>query len=259
MGSDIEWEKWGRLEPYYGVITAEKYFRANLTDATKQEFFDSGKVHIEYILEACRRHLGRDFSPKSALDFGCGVGRIVLPLASMVERVMGIDISESMLDEAQKNCAAHGLKNVTFRKSDDALSALDESFDFIHSYIVFQHIPVVRGRQIFAGLIDRLADGGIAAIQLTYAKSADEKTLGVKPPQAWRALTKRRIFSYRERSRNLEMQMNPYNLNELLFIMQGKGIRHFHVEFCDHDGQLGVILYFRKASAVQRTSGNYCP
>ena len=50
MGSDIEWEKWGRLEPYYGVITAEKYFRANLTQATKQEFFDSGKVHIEHIL-----------------------------------------------------------------------------------------------------------------------------------------------------------------------------------------------------------------
>jgi hypothetical protein len=55
------------------------------------------------------------------------------------------------------------------------------------------------------------------------------------------------------------MQMNSYNLNELLFIMQGKGIRHFHVEFCDHDGQLGVILYFRKTPAAQRIPGDYCP
>lgn len=253
MGSDNEWEKWGRLEPYFGVITAEKYFRANLTDAMKNEFFESGRIHIEYILETCRRHLDRDFAPKRTLDFGCGVGRIVLPLAKMAEHVVGIDVAESMLDEARKNCTTQALRNVRLIKSDDALSLLDGSFDFIHSYIVFQHIPIARGRRIFAKLIDHLADGGIAAIHFTYSKSADQKTFGVKLPQAWRALGKHRKFSYRERSRDLRMQMNPYNLNELFFIMQSKNIRNFHVEFCDHDGQLGVFLYFQKHAHAAST------
>ena len=253
MGSDIEWEKWGRLEPYFGVITAEKFFRANLTDAMKNEFFESGRIHIEHILETCRRHLDRSFAPKRALDFGCGVGRIVLPLAKMAGQVVGVDVAESMLEEARKNCTEQALRNVRFLKSDDELSLLDGSFDFIHSYIVFQHIPIVRSRRIFAKLIDCLAEGGIAAIHVTYAKSADQETFGVKPPQAWRVLGKRRKFSYRERSRDLRMQMNPYNVNELFFIMQSKGIRNSHVEFCDHDGQLGVILYFQKSAQIVPT------
>lgn len=257
MGSDNEWEKWGSQEPYFGVITDEKFFRANLSDAVKNEFFESGRIHIEHILETCRRHLDRNFAPKKILDFGCGVGRIVLPLAKMAEHVVGVDVAESMLDEALKNCVEHALTNVRFLKSDDALSLLDDSFDFIHSYIVFQHIPIARGRRIFAKLIDRLAEGGIAAIHVTYSRSVDRRTFGVKSPQAWRVLERRREFSYRERNRDLRMQMNPYNVNELFFIMQSKGIRHSHVEFCDHGGELGVILYFQKPAQAAPT--DYCP
>jgi hypothetical protein len=92
---------------------------------------------------------------------------------------------------------------------------------------------------------------------VTYAKSAYRKTFGVKSPQAWRVLEKPRKFSYRERSRDLRMQMNPYNVNELFFVMQSKGIRNSHVEFCDHDGELGIVLYFQKPA--QASPGGYRP
>lgn len=259
MGSDEEWEKWGRLEPYYGVITEGRNFRANFDAAAREAFFATGRAHIEHVLAACRR-LDAGFSPRRALDFGCGVGRVVVPLAALADRVVGADVAESMIVEARSNCS--GLSNVALVRTDDSLAAIDGvcgAFDFIHSYIVFQHIPVARGRKIFTGLVDRLAEGGIAALHLTYARNAWKKTLGVRPPQAWRTMVQTGVFSYRERCRDLEMQMNPYVLNELFFILQTKGIRDIHVEFCDHDGQLGVFLYFRKTPAGQPAPEGYRP
>ena len=41
-----------------------------------------------------------------------------------------------------------------------------------------------------------------------------------------------------------EMQMNPYNMNEILFLMQCQGVQRTYVEFSDHGGELGMFLYF---------------
>ena len=139
------------------------------------------KTHINHVMEVCRRHLDRSFSPKRVLDFGCGTGRLVIPLAEMADYVLGLDVSDSMLLEAQKNCNAYALNNVHLLKSDDTLSCLDGCFDFIHSFIVFQHIPVKRGKRIFAKLLNHLADGGICAVQFTYSKAIFEKRNGMPP------------------------------------------------------------------------------
>ena len=46
-----------------------------------------------------------------------------------------------------------------------------------------------------------------------------------------------------------EMQMNPYSMTEILFLMQMAGIHRFHTEFSDHGGELGVFLFFQKPVA----------
>ncbi len=79
-----------------------------------------------------------------ALDFGCGVGRLVIPLSKIAESVTGVDVSESMLNEAISNCDNQNVNNANFIKADDNLSMLSGKYDFIHSYIVFQHIPTKR-------------------------------------------------------------------------------------------------------------------
>jgi hypothetical protein len=40
------------------------------------------------------------------------------------------------------------------------------------------------------------------------------------------------------------MQMNPYNMNEILFLLQCRGVQRTYVEFTDHGGELGVSLFF---------------
>ena len=146
--SDRQWESWGKKEPYRGVLKQERFKKENINSKTIDEFFKSGAKHIEDIFKNVREHLDENFVPKRSLDFGCGVGRILIPLSLLSEEVVGIDISDSMLVKASEECKKRGINNFQLLKSDDDLSLLKGKFDFIHSYIVFQHIPVKRGEKI---------------------------------------------------------------------------------------------------------------
>lgn len=249
MNTDIEWEKWGKKDPYFAVLTDKKFRNNNLTDDVKSEFFESGKNHVSHVLNVCRDRLARDFSPKRALDFGCGTGRLVIPLAEIADYVVGLDVSDSMLQEARKNCEDYSVKNVSLLKSDDELSALDGHFDFIHSYIVLQHIPVARGRRIFMNLLNHLEDAGICVIHFTYANTIYSENCGTPPRGRWQLFKMLKQFVRRSfffKHLEPEMQMNLYNVNELLFLMQTAGIDDFHVEFKNDSGALGIVLYFLK-------------
>jgi 2-polyprenyl-3-methyl-5-hydroxy-6-metoxy-1,4-benzoquinol methylase len=239
--TDIAWEEWGRRDPYFGVITDPKFRRSRLDEQTKREFFASGESHVNGILDTIRKYVDPGFTPRTVLDFGCGVGRLLVPFAKIAKEVVGLDVSSSMLQEARRNCDEHQLSNVHLLVSDDDLSSLTGRFDLIHSCIVFQHIPVNRGRGIFAQLLRHLGPGGVGALQLTYSKTRFASTHGVAPPES--------ILPYAgppslSAESDPEIQMNPYNLNEILFSMQGLGVQRTHVEFTDHDEELGVFLFF---------------
>jgi len=255
LTTDIAWEEWGRRDPYFGVITNPKFRRTELTEAARSEFFESGRVHVDYVLQMIRQYISPGFQPTSILDFGCGVGRLVVPFSRTAMQVVGLDVSPSMLEEAKRNCEDFGASNVQLLVSDDLLSTVDGHYDLIHSFIVFQHIAADRGREIFRRLLTRLAAGGVGAVHFAYAKTCYAETHGIAPAapasaptggsvsgmvKAWRASA-----ATRRADADPEMQMNPYNLNELLFILQNAGVHRFHVEFTDHGGELGIFLFFQ--------------
>jgi len=243
MSTDKAWEEWGRRDPYFGVITCEKFRRTELTEEAKREFFESGRVHAEYVLQMIRQHIDPGFQPHAVLDFGCGVGRLVVPFARLASEVVGLDVSSSMLLEAKRNCEEQGISNVRLLVSDDSLSTVTGQFDLIHSYIVFQHIPPDRGREIFRGLLGLLQEGGIGAVHFAYSKTQFAGTNGVPPPQARRVF---RIPDVLPTGGDPEMQMNPYSMTEILYLMQMAGVYRFHAEFSDHGGELGIFLFFQK-------------
>ena len=55
--TDREWEKFGRNDPYFGVITHDKFRKANLTDEKKKEFFRSGYIYIDTVLKKIRKYI----------------------------------------------------------------------------------------------------------------------------------------------------------------------------------------------------------
>jgi SAM-dependent methyltransferase len=268
--TDDAWRSWGELDPYFGVITDEKYRRGNLTALALDEFFRSGQGHVRHVLNACRRYFPPASAPQRILDFGCGVGRLLVPFAATGAQVTGVDISQAMLDEARKNCDERGHPNVELVLSDDSLSRLEGSFDLVHSVIVFQHIPPERGRVLIARLVERLNAGGVGVIHLTYGKSWHADSYGqpvdgvaAPPPprggrwsRAWTALGSAWKASAwpapppppapTAPATDPEMLMNVYPMNEILFIVQAAGIRSFHAEFTNHGGELGTVLYFQR-------------
>ena len=266
--TDRDWEHFGHTDPYWAVVTKERFHRENLDDRALAEFYASGEQYVAWALETIRTHLDAGFRPARALDFGCGVGRMAIPLARKCESVVGVDVSESMLREACARADEQQLANVSWVRGDDELSGVAGRFDLINSYIVLQHIPCDRGQRIVKRLVELLNDGGVGVIHLTYSRAS----LGADPFPAWpasapmysaapfrelrfclsvlrRAIPRRVRYLLRKIGRPVEpeMQMNPYTLNPLLHIMQFSGVRRFHVEFTDHTGQYGVILFFRKA------------
>lgn len=245
--TDRDLEEVGRSDPYYGVVTHDKFRYSNLTEENKEDFFRSGYDHVNNVIENIRTHIDSTFTIKKALDFGCGVGRLLIPLSDLAEIATGIDVSDSMLNETRKNCEARSISNVIIAKSDDTLSCLKGKYDFIYSFVVFQHIPVSRGELIFNNLIDHLEDGGICVAHFTYGKESRAKRITgllknhVPFVKNFINLIKRRGFS------TPQMQMNDYNLNRLFAIIQQKLlVSKLFVEYTNHDGTLGVIIYFMK-------------
>jgi len=75
-----------------------------------------------------------------ALEIGCGVGRLLVPLAKRVAVAHGVDISPVMIEKSAAFCRE--APNVRTAVTDGTLSVLPEaSLDFVFSFIVFQHIP----------------------------------------------------------------------------------------------------------------------
>jgi SAM-dependent methyltransferase len=250
LTTDFAWEEWGRRDPYFGVITDPKFRRSQLDPAALGEFFESGRNHVDYVMQAIHRDIDPTFAPRAVLDFGCGVGRTLLSFAALADHVVGVDVSQSMLQEAARNCHSQKLTNVQLVCCDDSLAGLTGTYDLIHSFIVFQHIPCERGRNIFTRLLQYLSAAGVGAIHFTYSKSDFAATEGL-PPNVPESVATERLATLSPALPNVdpEMQMNPYNLNEIFFILQRAGIHRVRADYTDHGGELGVFLFFQKSAA----------
>src|SRR5258708_1245707 len=109
------WENLGQNDPYFAVSTFDDFRRGRLDDAAKEKFFQSGREHVGWLWSEIERGFGISFSPGRSLDYGCGVGRVLIPLAEKSRSVVGVDISQAMLEEARKNCSEHDVANAEFQ------------------------------------------------------------------------------------------------------------------------------------------------
>jgi 2-polyprenyl-3-methyl-5-hydroxy-6-metoxy-1,4-benzoquinol methylase len=250
-GGDKAWEYYGREDPYFGVLTADQFRRDNLDAAARVAFFAAGEDLVATVLGTVTQQLEPGFRPARALDFGCGVGRLTLPLARRCEHVVGVDVSPSMLDEARANASRAGLTNTEFVLSDDELSRVHGSFDLVVSFIVMQHVATGRGGAITRQLASRLADGGVGVIQFTYANAAPftRRTLTAAYAQV-PGLYRVRNLVKRQPWARPPMQMNCYDLGRVFRILQEAGCHDIHVRFTEanHYGYpvYGAVLHFVK-------------
>lgn len=113
---------------------------------------------------------------RSAVEIGCGPGRLMRPMSRHFGEIHGVDISDEMIRLASEQLKdiPHAHVHVT---PDSSLSMFaGESLDFVYSYIVFQHIPdreVVLNYLREAGRV--LKPGGILRCQLRGTPPLDSE------------------------------------------------------------------------------------
>src|SRR5690242_15968894 len=118
--SDVQWRRWGKEDAYFGVYADDRFRKSNLA-SNLDAFFKTGEDTVHWMMDRTERFFG-PINRGRALEFGCGVGRMTIPLAREFDKVHGLDISTEMLTEARRNADLIGARNVTFALSDDALS-----------------------------------------------------------------------------------------------------------------------------------------
>ncbi|MGA0275618.1 MAG: methyltransferase domain-containing protein [Dehalococcoidia bacterium] len=83
-------------------------------------------------------------SPMRLLDFGCGPGSITIDLAEHLlpeGSVVGIDSSESVIEQARNSAIERGVSNVDFEvRSIYDTKLPSESFDGVYAHQVLQHL-----------------------------------------------------------------------------------------------------------------------
>ena len=166
-----EWDELARLDSLRAICRREAEWEL-------PEFLETGEHDVERMLR-----VGADVRlpqrNERALDFGCGVGRLARALASRFGHVDGVDISEEMIRRARE--LNRDRPRLTFTTSAEVPFA-DETFDFVCSLLVLQHLP---SRELALHYVREfvrvLRQGGLAVFQVPTAL----------PPSARRQLRRR--------------------------------------------------------------------
>jgi SAM-dependent methyltransferase len=157
------WEEIARQDPMWAILA---YPEGKYGHWSEERFFRTGVERVDQFLThaaALSRPLGRE----AALDFGSGLGRLTRALAARFDHVIGVDISETMVENARElnvrvtNCSFVCNARADLRMFEDA------SFDLVVSDVVLQHVPDRNAAEAYlAEFVRVLRPGGLLVFQL---------------------------------------------------------------------------------------------
>jgi len=240
--TDGDWVKIGVDEPYWGVVSHERYARRNISEAAIGEFYASGQGEIDALVDKVSQMFGAWRTPASALDFGCGVGRLSLAMTKWASSVTGYDISPGMLRLARDRTAAAASLRFTqeFPRG---------PFDWINSFIVFQHIPPDRGMELLERILYELAEGGVLTLHFTFYRDA-----ALAPPKSRvRTVLGRTLRRILGRSGSTpppvgSIMMFDYDLGAIAKRLNAHGVNDIRLIHTNHGGHHGAQIIGRRGA-----------
>jgi SAM-dependent methyltransferase len=157
-----DWEYLAKKDPLWAILSApsKKGGGWNL-----DEFFAHGQREIDRTLRYLERERLLPTRLASALDFGCGVGRLSRALAGRFAKVYGVDAAPTMIDRARELNADR--PNIEFVLNQEPRLArfADSSISFVYSTLVLQHITYPESLRYVGELLRVLEPGGVAVLQ----------------------------------------------------------------------------------------------
>lgn len=153
-----DWDDLARLDPLWAIASVADRRHGRWDD---EEFMATGRRKAARIVRRLNA-LGAPAARRRALDFGCGVGRVTIPLADHFDEAVGVDIAPAMVDQARARAADRDDVRFVLDEGGE-LEPLDgERFDLVYSALVLQHLAsreqVSRCARALARLV---APGGV--------------------------------------------------------------------------------------------------
>src|ERR1700680_2358526 len=144
-------------------------------DSDDAEFFATATEVINGLEWELRRVPLAERGNWRALEIGCGPGRLMRPMSRHFVEIHGVDVSDEMIALAAEKL--RDIPNAHPHATDGSSLAqfADESFEFIYSYAVFQHIP--SRDVVFEYLREThrvLKTGGLARFQFNGLPAAND-------------------------------------------------------------------------------------
>lgn len=124
-------ELWNELAKEYKYYIVTNYGKHISDKRFKQSGYDDYKKYI----------LGDDTIAHKGmiLEIGCGVGRLLEPMTDDYQFICGVDVSDEMINLAMIRLFDY--KNIHLAVNDGrTIPWIDNTFDLVFSYAVFQHI-----------------------------------------------------------------------------------------------------------------------
>ena len=165
------WEVFGRRDPLFGVLSDPSKANGRWD---VDEFFSSGRAHVAKLFRILAEH-GVAFTAGRALDFGCGVGRLTLPIGERFEYTLGVDVAPSMIRLARRHNAAGSRCEFVVNTNPDLRGFQAESFDFVHSCLVLQHIPPDVSMRYVVEFLRVVRPGGLVVFQAPAGVFTDQE------------------------------------------------------------------------------------
>jgi SAM-dependent methyltransferase len=180
------WNELGRSDPFAAIITRAAD-RGGSWDV--EEFFAIGRADAERFMADLDR-LRPSLRRGSALDFGCGVGRITRALSEHFESVVGIDIARSMIAHARVLNRSYPRCRFVVNRAPHLRQFPTGGFDVAYSRLVLQHLPPRVVTRYVRELIRVLAPGGALMFQLP-TDAVNSETIFLEAPVLGEGLKRR--------------------------------------------------------------------
>ncbi len=167
------WEHFGKADPLWGVLSHPG--KEGKWEDAEPEFFATGEAEIRKLMQYVDR-VRPGIERRRVLDFGCGVGRLTMPLSRYYREAVGIDISAPMIAKA-KSYAGKNCRFVLNQRAD--LKVFEDGyFDLVYSNIVLQHMEPKYAKQYIAEFLRVISPNGLAIFQISSElKHPKRKTL----------------------------------------------------------------------------------